>query len=310
MDILKRHYTDISFPVSGRGSQSIYDHFSGTIPMREINKFLRQQQTYQRLKILREPREYTPTLTRGPRDLYQIDLVDLTYLEKANKATKYLLICICTFSKFVAVEPLKSKQTREVLEATRRILSRMLTPTAIAFDQGKEFNSGHFLRAMKKMKIKVLVAKTKIKCSVVERVNQTIERAIHFHLLERGTLKYIDILQKIVGNYNRTFHSTTGLPPVDGMDIVNQRKILHYMQRKKNKWFKPKKPPLFKVGEKVRVYENNELNKRSYKSQFSSAMYIVHKVNSKRRFPTYLVKHGETGKIKQFHFRNHELIHY
>ena len=50
---------------------------------------------------------------------------------------------------------------------------------------------------------------------MIERFNRTIRSKIDTYMLENNTKKYIDVIQKLVDNYNNTVHRTTNKKPND-----------------------------------------------------------------------------------------------
>lgn len=54
-------------------------------------------------------------ITNGIDDLWQMDLVDSSYLSKINDENKFLITCNDVFSKFFWAIPLKSKSADAVL---------------------------------------------------------------------------------------------------------------------------------------------------------------------------------------------------
>lgn len=61
------------------------------------------------------------TIVKSLQDLMQIDLISLIPYAKINRGYKYILVAIDTFSKYVWVQPLKSKGGKEVAKAMEKI---------------------------------------------------------------------------------------------------------------------------------------------------------------------------------------------
>ena len=57
--------------------------------------------------------------------------------------------------------------------------------------------------------------RTKWKASYAERVIRTLKSRIQKYFIRNKTNKWIDIIQNVVDDYNRTPHSAHGLPPQD-----------------------------------------------------------------------------------------------
>ena len=54
---------------------------------------------------------------------------------------KHILVSVCYLSKYVAVRPLKSKTSEEVIKNLKNIYLDMGLPDIIQHDQGREFTS-------------------------------------------------------------------------------------------------------------------------------------------------------------------------
>ena len=63
------------------------------------------------------------TYSKGPGDLFQIDLADLVNISSHNGGYRYLLTCIDVFTKRAWAVPTKTKSGREVSRAFEKILT-------------------------------------------------------------------------------------------------------------------------------------------------------------------------------------------
>jgi len=62
------------------------------------------------------------TYSKGIRDLYQIDLADVSNLSPFNDGMRYLLTCIDVFTKRAWAMPIKAKSARNVTDAFEKIV--------------------------------------------------------------------------------------------------------------------------------------------------------------------------------------------
>ena len=88
-------------------------------------------------------------------------------------------------------------------------------------DEGKEFDNKNLLSVLDKHGIKMCSTHNAIKASVVERWNRTIKTKLWKYFSVNGIYKYTNILQKLIGKYNRTRHRSTGFTPVEAKKAVN-----------------------------------------------------------------------------------------
>ena len=62
-------------------------------------------------------------------------------LPESEEGYKHILVTVCYLSKYVAVRPLKTKTSQEVIQNLKDIYLDMGLPYIIQHDQGKEFTS-------------------------------------------------------------------------------------------------------------------------------------------------------------------------
>ena len=72
-------------------------------------------------------------------NIWGADLADMQSLSKYNKGSKYLLFAIDLFSKYAYVVPIKDKKGTSIVNAFKKIISKIRKPSKIWVDQGSEF---------------------------------------------------------------------------------------------------------------------------------------------------------------------------
>ena len=148
-------------------------------------------------------------IVKGLNDLWQANLVEIIPYWRFNKGYKYLLVVINVFSKFLWIEPLKSKTAQDVTMTMREILKNVKnTLKNLQTDLGKDLCNKEFKKLMNEYNINHYNTFSILKASVVERVNRTIKNLMRKKFSLRGNYKWFDILDKIVQKYNNTTHST------------------------------------------------------------------------------------------------------
>ena len=177
----------------------------------------------------------------------QGDLIDLSSLSAHNNKTRYLFTVVDAFSRQAFVETLLTKDSNSAAKAFEKILKRMnYTPLYFFSDNGSEFK-GAFRKMLQKHKIQFYTSKDKdIKASLVERFNRTLMGRLSRYMSTNKTQTYIDVLQDIIKNYNKTIHSAIGIEPVN---------VSH--KNKENVWLKLHHPcshrrPSQQVGQSVK----------------------------------------------------------
>ena len=90
---------------------------------------------------------------------------------------------------------------------------------------------------------------------------------IQKHLTATNTSRYIDILQKLIDEYNNRYHSSIKMTPFQASDPENREKVLRnlYSDIKDAK----KSKPHFRVGDKVRIYRYKRTFEKGYKPNWT-----------------------------------------
>ena len=79
-------------------------------------------------------------VTRGLNDVWDVDLMDMSNLAKYNDGVHFIAIFIDIFSRYLYVEPMKNKKTKETLTAIKNVFRKSrLQPETFRSDAGKEF---------------------------------------------------------------------------------------------------------------------------------------------------------------------------
>ena len=138
---LSKLYLDPKFPGSFRGPERFYLEVSKLYPQitrKKIREFLKSQDVYTLHKHIRKPRKTRRILAFYPRDLWQMDLLDLQKYKRQNRFFRYLCVIIDCFTRFVWVKPLKNKRGRSVVQALSLLIMNE-TPKLLHCDSGTEF---------------------------------------------------------------------------------------------------------------------------------------------------------------------------
>ena len=88
-------------------------------------------------------------------------------------------------------------------------------PRRLQTDKGKEFFNAQFAALMRRHAIEHFASDSDQKAAVAERFNRTIKTRLWTYLSDRGTSRWIDAIQALVGSYNQSKHRTIGMAPAD-----------------------------------------------------------------------------------------------
>ena len=217
-------------------------------------------------------------ITYGVDKIWAGDLIEMQKYSKWNKGVKYLLTVIDVFSKYGWIVPLKDKKTESVSSAFDRIFKKSKRkPETLWTDKGSEFISKHFKEFLKKNNIKLYHTENEEKSSVVERRNKTMKNKMWKMFSANNNTVYWDKLDKLVDNYNNTYHSSIEMSPTEASKKENENKVFANFYGDLI-YLKPKKPK-FSVGGKVRITKyKKQVFDKGYTPNWTEEVFVIDKV--------------------------------
>ena len=179
------------------------------------------------------------------------------------------------FSKYGWIIPLKDKKGETVTEAFKAILKEGRKPEYLWTDKGKEYYNKHFKDLLQKNEITLYSTENEEKSSVCERWNKTIKTKMWKQFTVQGNTQYLDMLPKLVKEYNNTKHSSIKMTPVEASKKKNEGIVYFNLYGDMEHSSKPK----FKVGDRVRIskYKRKTFDK-GYTPNWTEEIFIVDKI--------------------------------
>ena len=163
-----------------------------------------------------------------------------------------MLNVIDLFSKTAYSIPLKSKSSEVIIDAFERLFTNRRAKK-LWTDQGSKFISNRFQKLLGDNNIELYHVFNEGKAVVVERFNRTLGEMIQKHLTASNTSRYIDVLQKLIKEYNTRYHSSIKMAPFQVSDPENREQVLRNLYSD-IKRVKRRQKPQFKAGDRVRIY--------------------------------------------------------
>ena len=212
-------------------------------------------------------------ISYGVDDVWSCDLVEMQEWKKQNKGYRYMLNVIDVHSKYAWSIPLKDKTGKTVLDAFKQIVnSSGRKPDHIWVDEGKEFYNKHMDEWIKENNINRYSTHGEHKSAVVERFNRTLKTIMWKRFTAENTRNWIDMLDKLLFQYNNKKHSTIKMTPTEASQMHD-----------------PVEQSKFSVGDQVRISRIKGIFEKGYLPNWSEALYTVHEV--KKTDPiTYILK--------------------
>lgn len=226
-------------------------------------------------------------------DVWEADLVDLRSIKNYNDNYAYLLVVIDVFSKYAWVELLRDKSASSVTKAFARILTKKNSngrvPVSLQTDRGKEFVGSAFQNFLKARNIQFRIARNPdIKAAIVERFNRTLKERMWRYFTYSQNKRYIDVLQNIVGSYNRARHSSIKMAPSAVNFVTAALARANLMQRYREP--QPQQPPKYRVGDIVRISSSKAAFAKGYESGWTSELFKIHRVSYTRWPVVYFLR--------------------
>lgn len=286
-------------------------HFKGHATEEEVRNALSKTSAYTRKKAHKKVKTRVPILVYSKRDLFQIDLIDVSYMSRKNSGCRFLLSIIDSASRFAWVIPLKNKKADHVAEKFDEFLKSLdKLPKRCHSDRGSEFK-GAFKKVLDKHGIKQTFPQTSTHAPTVERLNQTLQGILYRYLKSEGSGKYINQLANIVKIYNGREHSSIKpLTPKEADKDENKSVLVKRLVKNYSKIFlKARKSQHIRlaVGDRVLISQDKKTFHRGYKDQFNSDVYIIHDINRDKVIPLFKLKLEGKEELIDGYFYKEEL---
>jgi hypothetical protein len=224
-------------------------------------------------------------IIRGYDDLWQADVVEMRPYSSSNKGYHYILTVIDSLSKYSWAVPLKTKGGRETADAIAGIIRESgRCPKNLQTDMGKEFYNADVQKLLKKHDINHYSTYSVLKASIVERYNRTLKNEMWKQFTLNGNYKWIDLLPRLVSNYNARKHRTIGMRPIDVSPAIAE-KLLDMVYSH----VKIAGPAKFKVGDSVRVSKYKTVFEKGFTPNWTTEVFKIAKVQITNPV-TYLLK--------------------
>ena len=149
-------------------------------------------------------------------NIWAADLTELESYSSKNKNVKYLLCVIDVFTKYAWVKPLKGKKGKTVLNAFIKIVNKSnRKPNKLWVDQGREFYNKLMQEWLDNNDILMYSTNNEGKSAITERFIKTLKIKIYKKMTANDNKSYLPYLNKLVDQYNNTYHHSTNKKPIN-----------------------------------------------------------------------------------------------
>ena len=219
-------------------------------------------------------------ITSGINCQWGIDLASTQNISSFNDGVKYLLIAVDVFSRYLHIQPVKSKLAKDVVEAFDSILRKGTIPNTVYSDAGREFNNVVFRKHLQSKHIKFFTTSNQeTKVAITERTIRTIRNMLFRMFRYKRSYRFLENLQNIVKNYNSTPHSSLpyNLSP-NQVTKSNEAEVADFLYNKI--WNKPSQQKAsfsykFQIGDIVRLSYAKYAFQRDYQQKWTGELFKI-----------------------------------
>lgn len=299
-DYLDSKYTAVSGAGSYLGAEKLYDVVREEglyyITFKEIQEWLQEHRSYSLHRRVRKVRNRRRVIVAGIDDQFEADLAILNAPEYVdnNDGFKYLLVVIDVFTRYLWVRPLKDKFSTTVIKAFEKIFKQNgRRPRRLRTDRGTEFTAKQSTDFFANQNIAQFFTNNEVQANYVERVIQTLKKKIFRYLVANHTLRYIDVLPKLVESYNKTWHH--GIRAIPKQITQKDEKRLWWQMYWPKEPFdqrlvKTKQKPVkfaFNIKDKVRISLLRNAFRREYDQRWSGEVFLIFERFQDQGIPLY-----------------------
>ena len=255
------------------------------VTRKSVQEYLRSEQAYTLHKPARRRLTRNHIYVAEIDAQWQTDLADMQSIANQNGGMRYLLTVIDVFSKFAWAIPVHSKDANAITAAFGQVLTTANPrhPQRLQADKGKEFFNSDFQALMKRHGIQHFASENEQKAAVGKRFNRTIKTRIWTYLSNRGTVRWVDVIQYLVDAYNHSRHCSIGMAPAD-VQKKNENRLWVRFFGDGDTYLKPLTPQ----GAMVRASSHKRIFDKGYmpywtKEHFTVSQAVPPKRGTKRR---------------------------
>ena len=249
------------------------------VSLRKTKEWLMKQSTYTLHKRARKTYSDRKYYVNNIDDQWQMDLADMSRIQRQNGNHRYILTCIDILSRHGWARPLKTKQGPEVAKAIEDIFqSSQRQPKRLQTDQGTEFYNASVKRVLEKYNIELFSVKSPKKCALVERWNRTLKSKMWKYFTSRNTYKWLEVLPKIVHAYNHTKHRVIKMKPAD-VNEENSALVWERLYGDDERYKRTIKN--IQEGDTVRISKVKGQFEKGYLPNWSRKEFFVDNINDK-----------------------------
>ena len=275
--MLKTKYSDKSPAVFGSVNNLIK---ATNLPGKKIKHFLHTEPAYTKCRTVIRKTLRLKVIVYDIDKIWSLDLAFGDKLAQYNHDVKYLLVAVECMSRYLRVQPLKSKYATTTAEAFKLMITTK-QPKKVWLDKGTEFK-GSFEALCKEKGIKTYSTESEKKSAFAEGNILSLKNLNYKYLEDEWTYSYIDRLQDFVNaNYSRTNRATNL-----AQNKVTKKDVPLLISLRAEQSLKLVRRPKLFVGDYERLAKVDIPFRKGYKQSFTDEVFEVFDIPT-RNPPTY-----------------------
>ena len=266
----------------------------------KVDSFLQQKDAHTKYHQTQRKFPRLKVIAYNINEIWSIDVAYVDKLARYNYGVRYLLVAVDVLSRFLRVEPMRSKSAQETAKAFKKMIVK-IQPVRVWSDKGTEFK-GAFQYLCDERGIATYTTSSETKSAFAERNIRSLKNIMYKHMENKWTYHYINRLQQFVNTINSRVNRVTKLAP--NKVTKKHEPHLRSLAAKQSSKFVTK--PKFDIRDKVRIAKQDLPFKKGYKQSFTDEVFTVIQIPTLNP-PTYNLR-DEAGGIIKGKFYEPELI--
>lgn len=243
-----------------------------TIKKDDVKEWLKKQSVAQQTHRSNKKKVFLPIYSEIPYS-FQVDLTFFPKYKHQNDGVSVLFTAININSRYAYAYYSKKKDLNTLLDFLK-IFEKQGQINYIVGDL--EFKRQKLTDYLDDNEIQYDFFKADSnKLGIINRFHRTLKEKLEKYFIANNTVRWIDIIDKIIYNYNHTYHNGIKIEPYKvnyliENDIVNEKREITEDIKESE--------VIFNKGDKVRVKQTREIFEKN-KPVFSKEIYKITKVN-------------------------------
>nr|CAD2193641.1 unnamed protein product [Meloidogyne enterolobii] len=274
------------------------------LPKKVVQDYLEGHRTYTLMRPKRIHFKRAKTVAAGFMTDVQVDLADMQALSRHNKGNKYILLGVDVLSKRLFGVPVKSKSSKDMLEAFKQLIGQMpMKPHRIFSDKGLEFKNKTVREYFDQEEIQKLEAThSTVKAAVAERAIRNVKQRLYRYFAQNKSLNWVDILEKILNGINKSKSRVHGMRPID-IDFSNAQEVWERMYGNEFSSKEKKSKQKLEEGDFVRMSIGKGAFEKGYIPNWGDQIVRVDKVQDQFYPVRYRIINDNGDKFKGYYYR-------